>query len=219
MTPVIEIDSTNLDITNAKCPLRWMYRIEPLAAAVALVLISPIAAVIGVVITLLSGRSPLIRHARVGWHGSPLLMLKFRTMWGKDHPGPRPSLVETVTDAIPVNKSNDPRVVSKFAAICRRYSLDELPQLYHVARGQMSFVGPRPITQDELDTYYGTHVAEVLQLKPGLTGLWQMLGRNRLSYARRVKLDVMLARRASAVLYFRILLRTIPRVVCGYDAC
>ena len=220
VTPVYEIDSTNLDAVSAPCPLRWIYRLEPIAATVALVLILPIAAVIGLIITLLSGRSPLIRHARVGWHGSPLLMLKFRTMWERDRPRAHPSLIETVTDAIPVNKSShDPRVVSKFAAICRRYSLDELPQLYHVARGQMSFVGPRPITQNELDTYYGTHIAEVLQLKPGLTGLWQILGRNRLTYSRRVKLDVMLVRRASPVLYFRILLRTVPRVVCGYDAC
>lgn len=219
MTPVYEIDSTNLDIVNAKCPLRWIYRLEPIAAAAAIVITLPIAAVIGLVITLLSGRSPLIRHARVGWRGSPLLMLKFRTMWGKELPPARLSLVETVTDAIPVNKSdNDPRVVSKFAAICRRYSLDELPQLYHVARGQMSFVGPRPITRTELETYYGTHIAEVLQIKPGLTGLWQMLGRNRLTYSRRVTLDVLLARRASPILYFRILLRTFPRVVCGYDA-
>jgi exopolysaccharide production protein ExoY len=219
VTPVCEIDSTNLDIVGAKCPIRWIYRLEPIAAAVAIVLTLPIAAVIGLVITLLSGRSPLIRHARVGWRGSPLLMLKFRTMWEKEHAAPRLSLIETVTDAIPIDKScNDPRIVSKFAAVCRRYSLDELPQLYHVARGQMSFVGPRPVTQNELDTYYGTHIAEVLQLKPGLTGLWQVLGRNRLTYSRRVKLDVMLARRASPILYFQILLRTLPRVASGYDA-
>ncbi len=120
---------------------------------------------------------------------------------------------------MPASKSNnDPRVVSRFAAICRRYSLDEIPQLFHVARGQMSFVGPRPITREELDRYYGPHAAEVLQLRPGITGLWQVLGRNRLSYARRMKLDILLVRRASPNLYFWILWRTVPKVVCGYDA-
>jgi exopolysaccharide production protein ExoY len=220
VTPVYEIESTNIDVVNEKCRLRWIYRLEPLAAALAILVMLPLAVAIGAVITILSGRSPLIRHARVGWRGSSLLILKFRTMWGNEHSPTYLSLIEDVTDAIPVNKrGNDPRVVSRFAALCRRYSLDELPQLYHIARGQMSFVGPRPITREELDRYYGTHAAEVLQLKPGLTGLWQVLGRNRLSYARRMKLDVILARRASPLLYLRILLRTVPRVVRGYDAC
>jgi lipopolysaccharide/colanic/teichoic acid biosynthesis glycosyltransferase len=147
-------------------------------------------------------------------------MLKFRTMWGKDCPGQYISLVEDVADAIPASKQfNDPRVVSRFAALCRRYSLDEIPQLYHVVRGQMSFVGPRPITREELDKYYRAHEAEVLSLRPGITGLWQVLGRSRLSYARRMRLDVILARRASPYLYFQIVLRTVPKVVRGYDAC
>jgi exopolysaccharide production protein ExoY len=106
-------------------------------------------------------------------------------MWGKDLPRQCLALVEDVADAIPASKqSNDPRVVSRFAALCRRYSLDEIPQLYHGARGQMSFVGPRPITREELHKYYGAHVAEVLSLRPGITGLWQALGRSRLTYAR-----------------------------------
>jgi lipopolysaccharide/colanic/teichoic acid biosynthesis glycosyltransferase len=128
-------------------------------------------------------------------------------------------LIEDVADAIPTSKqSNDPRVVSRFAALCRRYSLDEIPQLYHVVQGQMSFVGPRPITREELDKHYGPHVAEVLSLRPGITGLWQVVGRSRLNYSRRMRLDVMLARRVSPYLYFRILLRTLSKVVHGYDA-
>ena len=219
MTPVYEIEGTNLDAGD-KDPLRWIYRMEPIAAAVALILTLPLAVAIGIVIAILSGRSPLIRHARVGWRGSPLPMLKFRTMWGKDLPRKCRALIEDVMDAIPVDKrGNDPRVVSTFAAICRRYSLDEIAQLYHVARGQMSFVGPRPITRDELDAYYGPHVAEVLRLRPGMTGLWQVVGRSRLNYSRRVRLDIMLVRRASPYLYFWILLRTVPKVIRGYDAC
>jgi lipopolysaccharide/colanic/teichoic acid biosynthesis glycosyltransferase len=147
-------------------------------------------------------------------------MLKFRTMWENGVPDRYSAFVEDVSDSVPASKQRtDPRVVSKFAAICRRYSLDEIPQLYHVARGQMSFVGPRPITRDELDRHYGPHLAEVLQLRPGLTGLWQVMGRSRLTYSRRMKLDLILVRRASPSLYFWILMRTVPIVVRGYDAC
>jgi exopolysaccharide production protein ExoY len=218
--PPYEIESSSLGGRIEDGPLRWIYRLEPVAAAVALIVTFPLAVAIAVVIAILSGRSPLIRHKRVGWRGSPLPMLKFRTMWEKDGPGQYISLVEEVADAIPTSKQfNDPRVVSKFAALCRRYSLDEIPQLYHVVRGQMSFVGPRPITREELDKYYGGYEAEVLNLRPGITGLWQVLGRSRLNYARRMRLDVMLARRVSPYLYFRILLRTVPKVVRGYDAC
>ena len=218
--PSCEIESSRQSGRSGDSRLRWIYRLEPLAAAAALTLAFPLAVVLGVVIAILSGRSPLIRHTRVGWRGSPLPMLKFRTMWEKDFPRQYITLVEDVADAIPTSKQiNDPRVVSKFAALCRRYSLDEIPQLYHVVRGQMSFVGPRPITREELDKYYGAYEAEVLSLRPGITGLWQVLGRSRLNYARRMRLDVILARRASPYLYLRIMLRTVPKVVRGYDAC
>jgi exopolysaccharide production protein ExoY len=224
MTPVYDIEN-DLEKINSRAraetfPLRWIYRIEPVVAALALAIVFPFAAGIGLVIAILSGRSPLIRHTRVGRKGVPLPMLKFRTMWGDGLPRRCSAWVEDVSDSVPISKQkDDPRIVSKFAALCRRYSLDEIPQLYHVARGQMSFVGPRPITRDELEKYYGTHVAEVLQLRPGLTGLWQVLGRSRLSYSRRLKLDVILVRRASPNLYFWILLRTVPIVLRGYDAC
>ena len=219
MTPVYAIENTKCEERNVVHLLRWVYRLEPVASAVILVLLLPVAITIGVVIAILSGRSPLIRHTRVGWRGSPLPMLKFRTMWGTE-PSRSFALIEDVYDTVPVAKDKrDPRVVSSFAAICRRYSLDEIPQLYHVARGQMSLVGPRPITREELDKYYGPHASEVLQLRPGISGLWQILGRSRLNYSRRMKLDLLLVRRASPYLYFRILLRTLPKVLFGYDAC
>jgi exopolysaccharide production protein ExoY len=225
MTPVYDIENVNPDscTTGAYAedfPLRWIYRLEPVVATLALAILFPIALIIGVVIAILSGRSPLIRHTRVGQRGLPLPMLKFRTMWGGGLPSSYSAFVEDVSDSVPESKQDsDPRVVSRFAAFCRRFSLDEIPQLYHIARGQMSFVGPRPITRAELDKYYGQHSAEILQLRPGLTGLWQVLGRSRLSYSRRMKLDIVLVRRASPSLYFWILLRTVPIVLRGYDAC
>jgi lipopolysaccharide/colanic/teichoic acid biosynthesis glycosyltransferase len=112
----------------------------------------------------------------------------------------------------------DRRISSSFAAWCRRHSLDEIPQLVHIVRGEMSFVGPRPITRAELDAHYEDCAPEVLSLRPGLTGLWQVMGRNRLTYAQRRRLDLLLVRRASPRFFLAILIRTIRCVLRGYGA-
>jgi len=112
----------------------------------------------------------------------------------------------------------DRRVTSRFAYFCRRYSIDELPQLWHVTTGEMSLVGPRPVTKAEWDRYYGDASAEVLQLRPGITGLWQIHGRNRLTYGQRRRLDIFLARHYCVWLYVRILGRTVPQVLSGRNA-
>jgi lipopolysaccharide/colanic/teichoic acid biosynthesis glycosyltransferase len=192
---------------------------ERIAAVMALVILAPLVIAIAVTILVLSRRNPLIRHNRVGWRGRPLPMLKFRTMWDAGIPPAGRFAIESVSGPVPTSKcAADPRVKSRFAAFCRRHSLDELPQLYHVARGEMSLVGPRPITLAEHQDYYGSAADEVLSVRPGLTGLWQIRGRSRLSYARRKRLDLLLVRRVSASLYFHILLRSIPSVLTGRDA-
>jgi lipopolysaccharide/colanic/teichoic acid biosynthesis glycosyltransferase len=109
-------------------------------------------------------------------------------------------------------------VTSRFAAFCRRYSLDELPQLWQVVRGEMSLVGPRPLTRQELDTYYGADASRIIAAKPGLSGLWQISGRSRLTYPQRRRLDLFLVRKWSVSLYLRILFTTLPRVAAGKDA-
>jgi lipopolysaccharide/colanic/teichoic acid biosynthesis glycosyltransferase len=193
--------------------------LERVIAALAIVVLAPLWLVIGLILLILSRRNPLIRHERVGWQGRPLPMLKFRTMWN-DGDGARPRFaIENVSGFVPQEKNGcDSRVSSRFAAFCRRHSLDELPQLYHVVRGEMALVGPRPITSEELRTYYGPDADEVLSARPGLTGLWQIRGRSRLSYARRRRLDLLLVRRGCAALHLRILWRSIPGVVSGRDA-
>jgi exopolysaccharide production protein ExoY len=185
----------------------------------ALVVLAPLVIAIAVAILVLSRRNPLIRHSRVGWRGRPLPMLKFRTMWDTGRPAAEGFGIEEVSGPVPTSKrSLDPRVSSRFAAFCRRHSLDELPQLIHVAKGEMSLVGPRPITRQELQDHYGSSADEVLSVRPGLTGLWQVRGRSQLSYARRKRLDLLLVRRVSAKLYFHIVLRSIPSVLRGRDA-
>ena len=191
---------------------------ERLGSVALLVAAAPLVTGAALVVWILSGRSPLIAHRRVGWQGAPLWMLKLRTMWdGSATPRGRSGWIEYLEDEFgPMRKQReDSRVTSRFARFCRRHSIDELPQLWHVIRGEMSLVGPRPMTQNELDCYYGAVAAEILQVKPGLAGLWQVSGRNRLSYEERRDLDLQLVRGRSAKLYLRILLRTVPEVWSG----
>ncbi|MCW5976601.1 MAG: sugar transferase [Bryobacteraceae bacterium] len=198
-----------------------MHLLERVAAGVLLLASAPLLAAAAIAIRVLSRRSPLVAHRRVGWLGEPFWMLKLRTMWPSTPPATRSrALVERVSTAPPPDGKRrfDPRVTCRFAAWCRTYSIDELPQLWHVARGQMSLVGPRPLTQAEIDRYYAGIAAEVLQLRPGMTGLWQVLGRNELTYRRRRRLDLFLVRRYSLRLYWWILARTPPRVLSGSGA-
>ncbi|MDE3166580.1 MAG: sugar transferase [Acidobacteriota bacterium] len=102
-----------------------------------------------------------------------------------------------------------------FARFCRRHSIDELPQLWHVAAGAMSLIGPRPMTRAELRRHYGKDAAEIVRVKPGLAGLWQVSGRNRLTYEERRRLDLQFVREGGPGMYLKILLRTLPEVFGG----
>jgi exopolysaccharide production protein ExoY len=203
---------------------RWlavMFTVEQVAAGVLLILLAPIFGALAVLIWAISRRPPLVAHLRVGQYGQPLWVLKYRTMWNDGARFRRRDLrlVEYITESgCPLKVVRDPRVTSRFAQFCRRHSIDELPQLIHIARGEMSLVGPRPITAVELAEHYGPHAAEILSARPGLTGLWQSMGRNRLSYRQRLRLDQFLVRHCCVRLYLRVVLRTIPRVLTGKDA-
>ena len=195
---------------------------ERIAAVALLVMLSPLLAVTGIVIWVLSRRPPLVAHARVGQGGAPIWVLKFRSMWSSSAPrrGRQAGLIERLkTEPVPELKNpKDPRITSPIAAFCRKFSIDELPQLWHVAEGRMSLVGPRPMTADELAEHYGPDAGKVLAVKPGLTGLWQVRGRSSLTHRRRRRLDLFLVRRMSVRLYMVILFATIPRVLGGKDA-
>lgn len=194
--------------------------LERIVAGVLLLLSLPILSLASVVIVAISRRSPFIAHQRMGYGGRLIWVLKLRTMW-KDDSGSRAILVHRLSAAeaplIAPNRKNM-RVTSRFAAFCRRYSVDELPQLWQVVMGDLALVGPRPLTRQELDTYYGADAARILAAKPGLSGLWQVRGRSRLNYTQRRRLDLFLVRNWSISLYIKILLATLPRVLTGKDA-
>jgi lipopolysaccharide/colanic/teichoic acid biosynthesis glycosyltransferase len=110
---------------------------------------------------------------------------------------------------------DDPRI-TRIGKFLRRSSLDELPQFFNVLRGEMSVVGPRPIVDQELPRY-GGRMEEVLAVRPGLTGLWQVSGRNNLSYQKRVRLDIHYARQRNFSLDLKIILRTIGVILDPRD--
>jgi lipopolysaccharide/colanic/teichoic acid biosynthesis glycosyltransferase len=190
-------------------------------AGTMLVLMLPGLLILAVIVAVLSKRSPLIAHNRIGQGGRAIWVLKVRTMWDGARFG-RFHLIEQLQpsplDSVVPKIANDPRVRSPFAAACRRYSIDELPQLWNVLLGDMALVGPRPLTPDEIEAYYGPDAAELLSRKPGLTGLWQVHGRSRLNYRQRRKLDLFMIRKWSLSLYLRILITTVPQVLMGRDA-
>ncbi|ACM29086.1 sugar transferase [Agrobacterium sp. SHOUNA12C] len=180
------------------------------ASLVLLLVTAPLFAVIGLLVALDGG--PIIyRHVRVGKDITPFDCLKFRTMmldadgclqeYLSYHPQAK---AEWVRDQ---KLLFDPRITPT-GKFLRATSLDELPQLINVLRGDMSLVGPRPVTSAEL-SHYNRHVSEYASVLPGITGLWQVSGRNDLSYERRVELDCEYVLQHTLFMDFKILMRTV----------
>jgi exopolysaccharide production protein ExoY len=195
--------------------------VERAAGAVILAAASPVIAASAAVVSILSRRSPFIAHQRVGQGGELLWVWKLRTMWGRRAPDPREKgWVEYIVAEPDVDRKDpgDDRVTSRLARFMRRHSIDELPQLWHVARGKMSLVGPRPLTRTEVARYYGARAIELLSVKPGITGIWQTRGRSAVSFPERAAMDLELVRGLTARTYFSILLRTLPVLFHGKGA-
>jgi len=182
-------------------------------AMVLLVLLAPLLAAVSVLVRM-DGGPAFFRHRRIGAAGNTFGCIKFRTMvQGADGVLQRvlaenPAVAEEW--AATQKLRDDPRV-TKLGRFLRRSSLDELPQLFNVLKGEMSLVGPRPIVQSEI-ARYGDDIDYYYETKPGLTGLWQVSGRSDTSYARRVRLDVWYVRNWTLWHDIAILLKTIPAV-------
>jgi len=186
---------------------------DQLVAMALLILLFPLLAALSILVRR-DGGPAFYRHRRIGAAGRTFDCLKFRTMVMDADRVLQRVLAE---DAAAANEwtatqklRNDPRV-TRFGRFLRRSSLDELPQLFNVLRGEMSLVGPRPIVQAEI-ARYGDDIDYYYETKPGLTGLWQVSGRSDTSYARRVRLDVWYVRNWTLWHDIAILLKTIPAV-------
>lgn len=194
---------------------------ERITAAALLIILLPCVIAASILVIFASRRSPIIAHGRMGQYGRQIWVLKLRTMWTKGPASYRVwPLIERVSCVLApeLKPRSDARITSRFAAVCRKYSLDELPQLWNVVIGDMSLVGPRPLTAPELTKYYGPHRSHLLNVKPGITGLWQINGRSRLTYAQRKRLDLFMLNKWSFGLYIFVLTATLPRVLSGEDA-
>jgi lipopolysaccharide/colanic/teichoic acid biosynthesis glycosyltransferase len=192
---------------------------ERAAALLLLLAVAPVLLIAAVITAILSRDSPFVAHARVGHGGRPIRVIKLRTMWGATPRSGRVFIEYLDSTPVPAVKTpNDPRVSSSFACFCRRYSIDELPQFWHALMGEMALVGPRPITAAELRQHYGASAAEVLSVLPGITGLWQVAGRNGLTYRQRRLLDLFLVRKRSAGLYLFVLATTARAVLSGRNS-
>lgn len=181
----------------------------------ALVFFSPLMLLVMIAVKL-QDRGPIFfGHRRIGYDGQRFACLKFRSMVVDSEERLRALLARD-----PVARReweadhklrNDPRI-TWLGAFLRKSSLDELPQLLNVLRGEMSLVGPRPIVDAEI-VRYGRSFRRYCSVRPGITGLWQVSGRNDVSYNRRVAMDVLYARRQSFFLYMYILIKTVPSVI------
>lgn len=187
-------------------------------AFLALGLILALAPLMAIVALLVWGqdRGPVIfAHRRIGRDGRLFSCLKFRSM-AVDAEARLQRLLATdeaaqLEWAADHKLRKDPRITA-VGVFLRKSSLDELPQLFNVVRGEMSLVGPRPVVHAEAERY-GRWFSHYCSVRPGITGLWQVSGRNEVNYRKRVAMDVLYSRRKSAALDMRILLNTIPAVL------
>ena len=203
--------------------------LDLVGSVVGLLLCAPLFLVIAVAIRLTSTGPVFFRQQRVGRYGTPFVFLKFRSMKMNNDARVHRQYVEQLiagnADPQPSNGNgrrvykitNDPRV-TKVGAFLRRTSLDELPQLWNVLKGEMSLVGPRPAIPYEVEAYQLWHRGRVLEAKPGITGLWQVSGRSRVKFDDMVRLDVRYAMVRSIWLDIKILLLTPWSVIIGEGA-
>ena len=197
---------------------------DALGSLAALILLSPVFALIAAAIKLTSDGPVLFRQDRIGQYGKPFTFLKFRSMAVNNDATVHKEYVQklicgTLDGASetcnPVFKiRNDPRVTA-VGRFIRRTSLDEIPQFLNVLAGHMSLVGPRPPIPYELEKYDTWHRQRVLSMKPGITGLWQVVGRSRTTFDEMVRLDIRYIREWSLWMDFRLLLATPWVVITG----
>jgi len=207
-----------LRLGRAEAQIRML---DMIVAACALVFFLPLMMVIALAVMIGDGGPVLFRHRRIGAGGVPFDCLKFRSMCVDADSRLRHLLAHDAAARAEWSATHklrhDPRItfVGRFL---RRSSLDELPQLFNVLRGEMSLVGPRPIVAAEVERY-GRHFAAYCGMRPGVTGVWQVARGHGTSYRHRVACDVLYRRTRSLRFNLRILALTVPSVLMARGAC
>lgn len=198
----------------------WKRALDLVIAVPTLIFVAPLLIALAVMIRMHDAGPALFRQSRIGFDGRTFVCFKFRTM------------VMDAEGALRRHLEKDPRAAAEWAAtqklrrdpritpvgrFLRRTSLDELPQLFNILRGEMSVVGPRPIVENEVPKY-GDLFDYYIGVRPGVTGLWQVSGRNDVPYPERVRMDADYVKDWSIWLDLRILLLTIPAVLFSRGA-
>lgn len=186
-----------------------------------LIILSPLFLIAALLTKFSSKGTVIYSQQRIGLRGAAFNCYKFRTM-RHDADEELKALFtnspELLQEWMKHRKlKNDPRV-TKFGRFLRCTSMDELPQLWNVMKGDLSLVGPRPVVQAELNLYYKNKAAKILSVRPGITGLWQISGRNRLNYEERILLDEQYIDAQSLRLDLQILFKTLPVIIYGDGA-
>ncbi len=169
--------------------------VDLVVATAASVVLAPVAAVLAVAIRCTMGRPVLFRQQRSGWHGDEFSIAKFRTMRAPRHPD-----------------EPDADRLTKVGSLLRNTSLDELPQLLNVFRGEMTLIGPRPTLPEQV-VHYSAHQRRRLEVRPGITGYAQVKGRNAIAWPERIELDIWYIDNRTLWLDLRILVLTVRNLV------
>jgi lipopolysaccharide/colanic/teichoic acid biosynthesis glycosyltransferase len=193
----------------------WKRTLDVVAILMALPLLLPLVIGLGILIRLVSAGPVLFKQERVGYRGRRFMCLKFRTMFcGAEtatHQGHLQQLMKADVPMTKMDSKGDTRIIP-FGKLLRASGLDELPQLVNVLKREMSLVGPRPCLPYEAEKYLAWQM-ERFNAAPGLTGLWQVSGKNRTTFTKMIQLDIEYARTKSLRLDLKIIFKTIPALL------
>jgi lipopolysaccharide/colanic/teichoic acid biosynthesis glycosyltransferase len=194
---------------------RWKRILDVVLVIMALPLLLPLMIVIGLIIRSVSVGPILFKQERIGHRGKRFLCFKFRTMFVDSdttcHQGHLNHLMNSNAPMMKMDSHGDPRIIP-FGRLLRASGLDELPQLINVLRGEMSLVGPRPCVSYEFEKYLPWQ-RERFNTLPGLTGLWQVSGKNRTTFTEMIQLDIKYAQSKTLWLDLKIIFKTVPALL------
>jgi exopolysaccharide production protein ExoY len=207
--------SRSLLSTRPNQDLRWKQRLDTLLIILALPILVPVALLIALLIRSVSAGPILFRQERVGYMGRRFMCFKFRTMFvdadTTTHQGHLQQLINSNTPMVKMDSRGDPRIIP-FGLFLRASGLDELPQLINVLRGEMSLVGPRPCLPYEYEKYLPWQKERFATL-PGLTGLWQVSGKNKTTFVEMIQLDIKYAKKKTLWWDLKIIFMTVPALI------
>ena len=212
----VQYVNQSLAAPQTRSILTWKRPLDLAVGLLALVVAGPIFLIIAALVRLSSPGSVFFAQTRIGKNGQPFKMYKFRSMYIDAEARRAEVLAQSDREGICFKSKNDPRI-TPVGRWLRRLSLDELPQILNVIKGDMSLVGPRPALPSEVAAY-PARAMQRLSVLPGITGLWQVSGRAEIGFDEMVEMDIHYARNAGLITDLSIMLRTFGAVFSGRGA-